>query len=261
MKAWVLSLNACDRKEEARKYILRNHRESVCHLYALMKDMFTVEGEAPRCYVCNEPHFIDQRRTPHWTTGGLPCQALARIRHRQGHTAKTGAIETHPDYMIVMREFDQYLDARTPDGFCIEEVPEFNHQVRGGSGETHLTIFAAQCVKRGYCIRAGLLDHGVWSEVPEIRIYCVGVRFDKGGSDRATWIMNEVSKVHHLRKLAPPTPLFGQILSSPDDADEVARRDLMKERFNILVFAPRSLPRPRWSIRSTWLLILSCNKR
>lgn len=106
---------------------------------------------------------------PHFTTAGLPCQPFTKQRSKNDCTPRSGAPCDHPDFDSVL-EFVTYLEKRSPESFLVEEVTDWDTSMPGNS-MTYMQDVAARCAKKGYAVRAMMLDHSMWVQhVPRKRI-------------------------------------------------------------------------------------------
>ena len=114
------------------------------------------------------------RLRPHVASAGLPCQPFTGAREHSGATPRTGPPSQHPAFATVMEEWKEYLEARQPDCFFIEQVPEFD--TPDPKGVSYLKRFTRMCAAQGYSMRALRLSHGIWVELPrERRSFSVGI--------------------------------------------------------------------------------------
>ena len=76
-----------------------------------------------------------------------------------------------------MTEFPAYLQARQPDQFFIEEVPDMAKTCTAVEGDSHneddpksdLWEFMRRCCAAGYAVRSWNADHGMFVGVPHER--------------------------------------------------------------------------------------------
>ena len=162
---------------------------------------------------------------PDVVVAGLPCPPFSKARHKNGGTRSTGAASSHPAYNTVMVEFTDYLASRHPLGFLVEEVDSFAHT--DARGQSPLREFATKTNKLGYAIRALLLDHHTWIDVPRVRVWIIGVGQELGHSVAADWMVEKIEEITKHRKLAPPTP-WSYVVDT-ECPEERHRRDSGKE--------------------------------
>ena len=119
-------------------------------------------------------------QTPDITSGGFPCQPFSTQRSRAGSTAKTGLTEGHPAYETLVVEFKNYLRARAPKCWWIEEVLGFNKRIEALK-MSPLAYVCAAARELGYSVEALELDHSVCINVKRPRIFLLAVHACAGG--------------------------------------------------------------------------------
>ena len=159
---------------------------------------------------------------PDLTTAGLPCPPFSKLRSINGTTSRTGLVSQHPAFSTVMGEFFDYLQARRPRGFWVEEVDNFGQTDL--QGRSFLTTFCKKAAGMGYAVRALFLDQNVWVECPRSRVWIVGMGHEVGHSKAADWMVHQVQEAMKYRGLTVPTPV--QAIVDPDCPMERHRRDI-----------------------------------
>ena len=134
--------------------------------------------------------------------GGFPCQPYSPMRHKSGQTAGTGSVEGHPQYATLHVEFVEYLCARQPVGFIVEEVDGILKTARGSGGKSHLDLFVLSLKKESltakYAVKALTLDHGVFSEMPRNRVFIIGLEEESGGADALQTMVDKIKEVQPI---------------------------------------------------------------
>ena len=145
-----------ERRAASQQFIIDNGKTPAEHVFDLNDSVIQGHGQCAlhgrRCKLGDS--------SPHCSTNGPPCQPFTWQRDHTGVTAKTGDVESHPDYDTVMLEWEQYLKRRTPHSWFLEEVGAF--MSKAPSGETYLRIFLRKCTRLGYAVRVFELKHEVW---------------------------------------------------------------------------------------------------
>ena len=180
------TMSAADTKTASRTFILREHSH-VAHIFTSMEEQTAATGFCTKhqrhCSLTGRPDLV---------CGGLPCQPFSQQRqHSGGHgrggkggkggascpqvdrvaraaSSRLGQPEEHPSYGTVMTGFFDYLAARQPRVFLIEETTSFGYTSKS-RGESFLAAFGERAVSLGYAVRAMSLDHGTWCEMPRPR--------------------------------------------------------------------------------------------
>ena len=106
-----------------------------------------------------------------------------------------------------MTEFMEYVASRKPRSFWCEEVDRFIRQ-DPRTGESYVKSFMRKGKALGYAMRALILDHNVWIELPRRRIYVIGVGPEMGHSAGADFIISQMKEIQEYRMLTPPTAAF-----------------------------------------------------
>ena len=74
------------------------------------------------CVKCQSVHKVS-KKFPTLMSGGYPCQPFSEFRRHDGSTARTSrSPESHPLYPVLMEGFPDYLRARKPQLFILENV-------------------------------------------------------------------------------------------------------------------------------------------
>lgn len=147
---------------------------------------------------------------PDLSTHGLPCQSVTQWRQRTGTTPRTSAIPEHPDHATVFDGFDQYLVARRPGGFTVEEVTVLEHIDRT-TGRPFLKQFCTMCARRGYAMRVLRLDHGVWVELSRLRLFIAGFDDATGHAKAVDLFVERVLEAKQYRAIGAPTCVWSVV--------------------------------------------------
>jgi len=215
-------LGLADTKPASRRWLTEKFGGIAAHLFE--NNQCLTEGRG-RC-LFHRGQCSTSKERPDIASGGLPCQGFSRMRHKKGDTASTGQPSGHPSFKGVMSDFSEYLCTRQPLGWWIEEVDSFD-QINPEIGISFLHQFVRQNAQYGYAIRAIILDHALFSEVPRRHIYCLGAGTEMGHAQGADQILKSIGEIVKFRQLTPPTPLFAVI--DPDGPEELDRRDMVQE--------------------------------
>ncbi len=159
------TLGVAEAKGIAQTFLMHNFSERLGHLYD-DNDVF-VMGKG-FCKLHGKHCGIDKRR-PCVSSGGYPCQPFTGCRPFGGATPKTGPAPGHPDFETLMKGFEQYLSARSPMCFWIEEVVEIGTTMWGKA--TCLQIIMSAAARQGYSVRALNMNHADWAGVPRLRMH------------------------------------------------------------------------------------------
>lgn len=188
-------IGAADSKATARAFIKAEH-PNVPHIWHSNDAYLDGHGQCS----LHEGTCHTSSASPDIACGGLPCQPFSRLRvgsrssdssgGKGAAVGRTGGPTTHPDYGTVF-QFEQYLIARKPSSFLVEEVMEFNN-MNPATGKTFLFEFAAFATAQGYAVRAFVLDHSVWCELPRQRLWVIGIGECAGGSLAADWCVRHI---------------------------------------------------------------------
>ena len=160
-----ICMGCAERDAFAQNFIINCGRTTAKHVFDVNASI--ISGRGP-CVLHNGKTCEVDKRNPHISTGGLPCQPFSSQRNYDGLSQKTSKVENHPDYHTVMSEWFEYLDARSPHSWWVEEIKRF--MGKSASGESYLEVFVRGCVRRGYSVRAFLLDHKLWVKFSRPRI-------------------------------------------------------------------------------------------
>ena len=93
----------------------------------------------------------------------------------------------HDEYCAASQKFWNFVDARGPGTFIIEEV-EGLEDVDPVDDRSYLCKFFEMATDRGFHVRAFKLRAGDWIAMRRNMIYVVGVRQEHGGQWSADWI-------------------------------------------------------------------------
>ena len=156
---------------------------------------------------------------------GLPCQPFSMARFRGGSTAATGSTQDHPAFQTT-QQFEMYIEVRRPKGFLIEQDDTFATQIDKSIGQSHLAAFAKKYASKGYAMRALIINHDVWVELPRNRVWILGLGPELGHAKAADWMVQHILEIQDRRKMLPPTKVFDIV--NVDGADETLRRDRVK---------------------------------
>lgn len=189
-------LGAADTKSAARTLIQAEHK-NIPHIWH--DNTALIEGSG-HCCIHKSTCAVSKER-PDICCGGLPCQPFSRLRAGSrskgsgrgaaGQGSRSGAPCDHPDYVVAMKQFGEYLSARRPSSFMIEEVMEFN-QDDPISGQSFLWSFASDATSKGFAVRALSMDHATWCELPRGRIWVIGIHQMIGGATAADWCVGHI---------------------------------------------------------------------
>lgn len=217
-------MGLCDKKKVAQKWLKHHWGRSARHVFTENAALIAGSGT---CVLHPGQECRASQQRPDLATAGLPCPAFSRMRQKGGTTASTGAPWDHPSFHTVMTEWQEYLSAREPRGFWIEEVEAFA-STDARTGVSFLHRFSELCCKLGFAIRALTLNHSIWTELPRSRVFIIGVTADLGGSKAADWIVNAIQESTRYRQLSVPTPIWSIIdLAEPG---EMARQRTAKDQ-------------------------------
>ena len=120
------TLMASDTKEAATNFMIHNFKERgwLEHVVQQACDMCGNTEEVP-CLVCPKDSCThDPSIRPHLVTVGLPCQPYSSLRWRSGNSDDQKNARSHNKFGC-MQDFLDYLAARKPHGFILEEVKGF----------------------------------------------------------------------------------------------------------------------------------------
>jgi len=96
------------------------------------------------------------------------------------------------------------------------------------STQSYLDVFIEATAALGFAVRAMRHNASVWSEWPRDRIWIIGVSDELGGPQGADLIAATVEEIFTYRRINPPTPVVGTILSV-DTASQARRRAAQAE--------------------------------
>ena len=96
---------------------------------------------------------------------GLPCKAFSALRVKNGTSAKTKDVTSHPAFATVNGEFEEYLRVRTPGSFFVEEVLAFANADVSLGGQSHMQAWASRIAALGYNIRVLKFPLSLWVKV------------------------------------------------------------------------------------------------
>ena len=132
------------------------------HLFHTFQEQINGGG---RCLVHGNMCLVTER--PDIVCGGLVCQPFSNMRRQDGSSRSQSSVEEHPGYEVV-QSFMDYLAARQPRGFLVEETTSFGEK-RSKDGLTYLDIFIERCEEQNYAVRAFRFNHASWCEMPRDR--------------------------------------------------------------------------------------------
>eukprot|EP00929_Paragymnodinium_shiwhaense_P037685 TRINITY_DN20039_c0_g1_i1.p1 TRINITY_DN20039_c0_g1~~TRINITY_DN20039_c0_g1_i1.p1 ORF type:complete len:585 (+),score=94.11 TRINITY_DN20039_c0_g1_i1:139-1893(+) len=183
---------------------------------------------------------------PDLVTAGLPCQPFSSMRQKKtGKTPGTGPPRLHKGFSM-LRTLVQYICARRPRGFILEEVTKVL-TIDPTTQESYLKGMLSEICELGYGCAAAEFSAGSWSDCPRDRIYVVGVLEEFGGEPAAMSIMGTAQEVNALRKLNEPTSIWKIIgfSSRENEARDRAAKELLEDE------ATRSAsPTMKWELKS-----------
>ena len=161
---------------------------------------------------------------PDVSLAGLPCQPFSNLRQKSGSTPATGDVAAHPQSGELREKFLQYLTAKRPRGFVVENVIGITKELDLG-GNTFVKGFAAGASKLGYSVRVMLLSHQTWVTNLRSRAYIVGVGPELGSSQGANWIVSAIQAVEkHRVACGDPTSIWSIV--DPQTSDYRARLEV-----------------------------------
>ena len=206
-------LGGAEIKPIAQKFLLRNFREELQHLYKDNCAFWEGHGD---CLICHSNHkiIID---TPDVLMGGFPCTPFSNMGPKTG---------VHHDRFQTVEDFQKYLESRKPNGFIIEEVPEFGKMIDPRTGETFLKGLMKKAVKAGLATRALTIDLSTFVKVSRERLFIFGCGPKLGHKDGANWITARINDVKSkLAQRGAAKDVVGDFgVVQLDDPEEVARR-------------------------------------
>ena len=213
-------IGTADTKKASQHWLVEKYKVVVEHVFH--NNACLVNGHG-RCHMhggSGDSVCRVSEEVPDVASGGLPCQSFSQARHKTGASPATWQPWEHPTFGVVMSEFMRYIANRKPLAFWIEEVDRFD-QVDSRTGESYLKSFMRSGAALGYAMRALLLDHSVWVELPRRRIYVFGVGPKMGHAQGADFICSLMHEIQSYRELTPTTAVFD--LWDPDDPEESSR--------------------------------------
>jgi hypothetical protein len=191
----ALGLHICtqavaDSDKLARRFIQHTWPD-IQHVFEDNTALIDISAKDGRyCAICTK-----QCRTklpvPDIASGGFPCTPFTKMRDQKGSTPATGKPFEHPSYHVVMGQLPEYLKERQPHSFWIEEVETLRRN-DPRTGNTYLNQLAAACKSAGYELRAMLLNHNSWVDMPRERIFLMGFRDSAGGAKAADWAVAKI---------------------------------------------------------------------
>ena len=222
-------LSAAEAKPSGRRFIMDRWGSKVEHLFKDNEDIVRGEGF---CYVHNAQCKLDMGVRPDVAVAGLPCVAFSRLRTKnQGELSEhLGPAEKHPAYQVVMTQWPEYLEARRPAAWLVEEVDVFaTTRPQDNSCKTAAVMFMEAAAKSGdgYAVEAQVLDHVQWVQLSRRRCWFVGMSAGLGSNQGCKAVFAGYSEAAKLRALGPKT----SVLEFVDDSTiEMSRRLLEPEQ-------------------------------
>jgi site-specific DNA-cytosine methylase len=152
---------ASDKKPASRKFILQNH--DFTHLFKSADDHIRGRGYCEKHgQICELNCGVDL------VCGGLSCHPFSHMKQRTGTSARTSRPCDHPDYILVMEGFPEFLKNRRPGGFIVEEVEAILDRIPS-SQKRYIDLLVENCVTAGYACRARVIQHSDWIQWPRSR--------------------------------------------------------------------------------------------
>ena len=212
MQAVVHYLRLAECKPAAQKFVMRNHRDVIHHLFEKAESMAVVSEQGMvHCLLCRKPcggvlQLGQTQRSVDLVRTGLPCQPFTKQRVHSG-TGDSGAPQEHRKWSVVFLTFYDYLDNHRPKGWIVEEVMGFL-AVDPVSGMSFLELFLQEASRRGYTCRVVKQNANVWADVKRPRLYIFGLSQELGGDAAADWMVKRIDHILDYRKMQRPTPIF-----------------------------------------------------
>lgn len=198
-------LGVADCKGFSQRWLKRKWSSVVGHIFADNQAFLDGHG---KCVLHGKDCKVSMER-PDLVTGGLPCPAFSRLRDRT-KSHNRGKPWEHDSFHVTMVQFPEYLSVRRPRGFWIEQVETFG-AVDKSSNRSFLHEFMRNCCSHGYAVRALVLPHDAWIDLPRTRIYVIGCHHDMGHKKAVEWIVEQIQSTSQYRALTPPTAILDLI--------------------------------------------------
>ena len=182
----------CDTKALARDFVTRRPLGGAC-MFCSLSDM--THGGA-----CSTHHrHCDPRSAGaiDLSVQGLPCQPFTRMR------TDPVAVQEHPLFKVVFKDFFEFLDTRSPGGTITEETPDFIRK-KAPCGATYLQLFLEGLHQRGHYTAAHLLSTAP-ATVTRDRVYIVSLTEHLGGQAALDYISGTIDAIQ--AHMAAATPL------------------------------------------------------
>ena len=200
---------ACDMKDAAQRFVLRNHAHRLSHFYGNLDDMMdeNVMKGGEKCLKC-ETCRLSTLLPIDCVRFGSPCQPFAKPRNRNGKTPDTGTVREHHHFATLFEKVFVYLQSRVPRGFVMEEVDGMK-DIDPVSQKPYAVLFMEHTASLGFSTRCVEINAAAWGPVPRPRLYFVGLTEEIGGAAAADLIVKRVDEILAFRRAHPIPPLFG----------------------------------------------------
>ena len=189
----VTVIGCAEKKTSAQRFLRYTYGSDIRHMFTDNAAFMNGQGS---CHMCRSATCPVSPRRPHLATAGFPCPPFSRARCRTGGTERTGKTESHPDFVLVMIQFEQYLRARVPYMFWVEEVLGFLSELSALEGRSPCAVLVEQLGRIGYSCEAVKLDHELWIRNTRGRVWLIGCHRDAGGAAGARAARDIVVKAH-----------------------------------------------------------------
>ena len=147
-------------------------------------------------------------------SGGLPCQAVSKLRWKSGPGTRQGLSESHPG-TVTVKTWKLFLKVRRPKSWFVEDVLELDEEETvwdEGTRMTYMQELAICATALGYSARVVAWDQSAWVMMPRKRLFCLGCDQENGGTAAITWIADNVTQLLTLReRLCEPEPVWRKL--------------------------------------------------
>jgi site-specific DNA-cytosine methylase len=207
----IVPIAVAEKKPAAIKFILHNYGNKIEHCFEENESLMAGYGKCARHKRCCQ-HDVPACGVD-IMTGGFPCQPHSAARHKTGKTPGTGQPSSHPSYNTLHVGAVDYLQARDPACFCIEQVTTITN-IEKVSGKSHLALFveSVRDLPAGYKIHVFHMSHGVFASLPKDRVWVIGVSERCGGDEALQWIVRHIKMAYLTRQATPPVLWIGGIV-------------------------------------------------